>query len=171
MNSVYQNLKAACCTNPFRAPRAAWLPVPFFAAAALAIGFSSGLFEVQLLTSPAAPVLPFTMFVFPALLEELFFRGILIPRNIRDRGQKKAALAIVLSTLAFVIWHPANALIFDPSVIPFFFNPAFLGITALLGITCGTGYVLSRSIWVPVIIHWATVILWVFFLGGTNKLL
>ena len=171
MRPVYQNLKAAFCTNPFRAPRAAWLPVPVFAAAALGIGFGSGLFETQLLSSPTAPFLPFTMFVFPALLEELFFRGILIPRDILDRGRQKAALAILAGTLAFVVWHPLNALLFDPAVIPFFFNPAFLGITAALGITCGIGYVLSRSIWVPVLIHWMTVLVWVFLLGGTNKLL
>jgi len=171
MNLIHQNLKAAFRTSPFTAPRTAWLPVPVFALAAAGIGLLSGLFEPGVLFTPAAPFLPFTLFLFPSLLEELFFRGILIPRNIRERGPKTAGLVIILSTLAFVAWHPLNALAFDRSVLPLFCNPAFLGITAALGITCGIGYVLSRSIWVPVLIHWATVVVWVFFLGGTNKLL
>ncbi|WP_366517676.1 CPBP family glutamic-type intramembrane protease [uncultured Marinobacter sp.] len=40
-----------------------------------------------------------------------------------------------------------------------------------MGITCGYAYVLSRSIWVPVIIHWVTVTVWVLFLGGRNLVL
>ena len=44
-------------------------------------------------------------------------------------------------------------------------------IVALLGITCSVSYVLSRSLWTPIIIHWLTVVVWVIFLGGRNKLL
>ncbi len=52
-----------------------------------------------------------------------------------------------------------------------FLNPWFLVITGALGVTCGYGYALSRSIWVPVIIHWVTVSVWVLFLGGRNLVL
>ena len=79
--------------------------------------------------------------------------------------------SILLSTLAFVAWHPLNALLLNHSAIPLFLNPWFLVITAALGITCGYGYVVSRSIWVPVIIHWTTVCAWVLLLGGRNLVL
>ena len=36
---------------------------------------------------------------------------------------------------------------------------------------CSIGYILSRSLWVPVLIHWVTVVVWVSFLGGRNLLL
>jgi predicted Abi (CAAX) family protease len=29
----------------------------------------------------------------------------------------------------------------------------------------------SRCLWMPIIIHWLTVVVWVIFLGGRNKLL
>ena len=74
-------------------------------------------------------------------------------------------------TLLFVAWHPLNAATINPSAPTIFFDPAFLAITAVLGITCGYGYVVSKSLWVPVLIHWATVVAWVFFLGGRNLVL
>jgi predicted Abi (CAAX) family protease len=40
-----------------------------------------------------------------------------------------------------------------------------------MGLTCAYAYVLSRSIWVPVIIHWVAVTVWVLFLGGRNLVL
>jgi len=58
------------------------------------------------------------------------------------------------------------ALTIDPKVNPFFLNLNFLLIVFLLGITCSLGYILSRSIWVPVIIHWLTALVWLLFLGG-----
>jgi predicted Abi (CAAX) family protease len=80
-------------------------------------------------------------------------------------------LAIGWSTLLFVAWHPLNALTINPSAPALFLDPAFLLISAALGITCGYSYVVSKSLWVPVLIHWATVVVWVFFLGGRNLVL
>ena len=77
---------------------------------------------------------------------------------------------ILLSTFLFVIWHPINALVNPVSAI-FFYNPYFLAIVAFLGITCGTSYIYSRSLWVPILIHWITVLFWVFLLGGRNLIL
>ncbi|OOZ00472.1 hypothetical protein BOW22_00515 [Solemya velum gill symbiont] len=127
--------------------------------------------KYELIDSKMTAILPFTLFVFPALLEELFFRGVLIPRNVVDSGRKKTFKAIGLSPLAFVLWHPANALLLNGSAIPLFLDSWFLVIVAALGITCGYSYAVSRSIWVPVIIHWATVTVWVIFLGGRNLVL
>lgn len=78
---------------------------------------------------------------------------------------------MALSTLAFVAWHPLNALTVNRSALPIFLDPAFLLIFAGLGAVCGYGYVVSRSIWVPVLIHWATVVVWVLLLGGRNLVL
>ena len=165
------NLVAGLGTSPLRAPLKAWALVPFYAATALSIGFGSGLFRAEPIAPPSMPLLVVTLFVFPSLLEEAFFRGVLIPRGTLERGTKRAALTIGSSTLLFVAWHPFNALTINPSAPVLFFDPAFLAIAAALGITCGYGYVMSRSLWVPVLIHWATVVVWVFFLGGRNLLL
>lgn len=165
------NLLAALRTSPFHAPARAWVLVPFYAIVAMAVGFGSGLFHFQIISAKLAPLLPLTLFVFPSLLEEAFFRGVLIPRDTARHGRKRIILVVAGSTLLFVIWHPLGALTVNPSAVPVFLDPAFLLIVAALGITCGYSYVVSKSLWAPVLIHWATVVAWVFFLGGRNLIL
>ena len=166
-----ENPGRALLTSPFSAPLGAWALLPLFVLLSLAVGFATGLLELDPLETGFALLLPFTLFIFPSLLEELFFRGLLIPRTVSDSGRAAAWRSILLSTLAFVAWHPLNALLLNHSAIPLFLNPWFLVITAALGVTCGYGYVVSRSIWVPVIIHWTTVCAWVLLLGGRNLVL
>ncbi|MGF2685832.1 CPBP family glutamic-type intramembrane protease [Marinobacter sp. DUT-3] len=165
------NLGQSLLASPFRAPLKAWALVPVFTIIAVSVGFGAGLFQFGWLDSTLAPLLPFLLFVFPSFLEEALFRGVLIPRNILDSGVVKTTWAVGISTFVFVVWHPLNALAFNPTAIPLFLNPWFLMITCALGITCGYSYALSRSIWVPVIIHWVTVSVWVLFLGGRNLVL
>lgn len=165
------NLHQSCLISPLNAPLKAWALAPPFAVIAVSIGFSAGLFQPGWLDSPITPLLPIILFVFPSLLEEIFFRGVLIPRDILDAGRAKTIWSVVISTLVFVAWHPFNALAFNPTAIPLFLDPWFLVIVGAMGFTCGFAYVLSRSIWVPVIIHWAAVTVWVVFLGGRNLVL
>lgn len=165
------NLVEGFRKSPLRTPLKAWSLVPFYAVISLAIGFSAGLLRFELIPAELAPLLLFTLFIFPSLLEEAFFRGVLIPRKTIERDRRRIILAITWSTLLFVLWHPLNAVTFNRSAIPIFLDPAFLLIIAALGITCGYSYVVSKSIWVPVLIHWVTVVVWVFFLGGRNLVL
>jgi len=162
------NLWKGLKTSPFRAPPRVWILFSAFAAFAVVVGFGTGLLRYDPLPVPTALLLSFTLVVFPSLIEEAVFRGLLIPRNAADRG--RAAAAIAFSTAVFVAWHPFNALVFTPSA-AVFLNPWFLVIVTALGVTCGYAYVVSRSIWVPVIIHWTTVFAWVIFLGGRNLVL
>lgn len=166
-----KNLGQGFKVSPFRAPLKAWALVPLFIVISVSVGFGAGLLEVEWLDSGVAPVLPILLFIFPSLLEEAFFRGVLIPRNILDSGTARATGAVAISTILFVVWHPLNALAFNPGAIPLFLDPWFLVMVSALGVTCGYSYVVSRSIWVPVIIHWATVMAWVLFLGGRNLVL
>jgi len=166
-NNLLQGFKV----SPFRAPLKSLILVPVYVCISLAIGFRAGLFSVGIITSPILIILPFTLFVFPSLLEEAFFRGILIPNNAAAQSKSRIAMYITISTTAFVLWHPANALTINPTAVNIFLNPAFLLIVALLGITCSFSYIISRSLWIPIIIHWLTVVFWVTFLGGRNLLL
>lgn len=171
MEYLRTNLGQSLRTSPFRAPLRAWALVPVFIILSIPMGFGAGLLNVDILSSKIAPVLPLTLLVFPSFLEEAFFRGILIPRNIMEAGTARATGAVAMSTLLFVAWHPINALAFNHSAIPLFLDPWFLLIVCALGATCGYSYVMSRSIWPPVLIHWATVTVWVLFLGGRNLVL
>jgi predicted Abi (CAAX) family protease len=166
-NNLLQGFKV----SPFRAPLKSLIPVPIYVCASLAIGSYAGLFSVGIIDHRMSIVLPFSLFVFPSLLEEAFFRGVLIPNNAATQSKSRIVAYITVSTAAFVLWHPANALTINTTASTLFLNPAFLLIVALLGITCSVSYVLSRSLWTPTIIHWLTVVVWVIFLGGRNKLL
>jgi len=166
-NNLLQGFKA----SPLRAPLKSLIPVPVYVCASLAIGFFAGLFSVGAIDHPISVVLPFSIFVSPSLLEEAFFRGILIPNNAITQSKSRIVAYITVSTAAFVLWHPANALTINTTAAALFLNPAFLLIVALLGITCSVSYVFSRSLWTPIIIHWLTVVVWVIFLGGRNTLL
>lgn len=109
------NFGQSFLASPFQAPLKAWALVPVFAIIAVFIGFRAGLFQFGWLDSPITPMIPFILFVFPSLLEEAFFRGVLIPRNIQASGNVKTATSVAVSTLVFVVWHPFNALAFNPT--------------------------------------------------------
>ncbi len=165
------NLFHGIRTNPFKIPLIALLPFPIYMLFALVIGIYSGLFNFGILNNRIGFFLPITLFIFPSFLEEAFFRGLLIPNSAIQHGIKRILLYLVMSTVLFVLWHPLNALTINPTAVSFFLNPYFLLITTLLGLTCGISYILSRSLWIPIVIHWLTVVVWVIFLGGRNKIL
>lgn len=101
-----------------------------------------------------------TLFVAPALGEELLFRGLLIPRS----GPRAAWAA--LSVLLFILWHPLQAVTIGPPWSAAFLDPWFLGAVAVLGVALARLYGATRSIWPGVILHWVVVFGWKAFFGG-----
>ena len=171
LNDLKKNLWAGLKVNPLKVSKISWIPFLIYIPVSMAIGFGTGFFQLGVLKADVwrMVMLPLTMIIFPSLLEEAFFRGVLIPRNILiDRGWKGAAFAVVVSTFLFVVWHPVGALTINPGAREIFMDWRFLMITTALGLACGFAYVISRCLWVPVIIHWLTVLIWVFLLGGRN---
>lgn len=160
------NTVKALQTPPWKAPLMSWAMVPVFAACALPMGVTDGILRFD----PAMPEWPvffaISVFVSPAFLEEFVFRGLLIPRDIVRRGRRTTWLAIGTSTAIYTLAHPLGALTTSPAARNFFLDPAFLAIVALLGVTCSYAYAVSKSLWVPVIIHWAVVLAWVLLFGG-----
>ena len=132
----------------------------------LFIGLFSGLFSLNIIPSHLMIFLPVILLLYPSFIEECIFRGILIPYDIN--------IYRLWQRIIYVAWHPLNALLYNKDAIPkdaipIFLNQYFLIITALLGITCGIAYIISRSLWVPVFIHWTTVFVWVGFFNGRNE--
>jgi uncharacterized protein len=166
-----ENLLLGLKTSPLTQPRPWVLLVVPYALIALSLGWYSGLFRPVLLDVKHFFYLPLTLFAFPAFLEEVFFRGILIPRNVREKGPYSATLYCLFSSVSFVLWHPLNAITINPTAQHFFLNPFFLLIVFFLGLACSLSYVYTKSLWAPVAIHWVTIVVWVLFLGGRNLLL
>ena len=101
-----------------------------------------------------------TLFVVPALGEEILFRGLLIPRDRPGVG------AILLSVLLFVLWHPLQALTIGPPWAAAFLDPWFLAAVAILGLALARIYAATRSLWPCVLAHWLVVLGWKTVLGG-----
>ncbi|MEL6352449.1 MAG: CPBP family glutamic-type intramembrane protease [Cyanobacteria bacterium J06627_28] len=91
-------------------------------------------------------------FFIPALTEEIIFRGLFLPKG--------SAKWMILSTLAYVLWHPLEALTFLPESALYFLNLRFLLLVALLGIFCLHAYRRTGSLWASVLVHWLVVVAW-----------
>ena len=165
----WNDLRAALTAAPdARTWFACALVYAAFLLAAAPIGLTSGLLR------PTAPhssmqdalVAGAMLFVHPALVEEIVFRGVLLPRDIRSLRRSHVVLVAALALVVYVASHPLNAWLFRPEVLTLFASRAYLALVTLLGLTCTATYFLSRSIWPPVIIHWLTVVGWIGLLGG-----
>jgi len=144
-----------------------------YIAAALFIGFSSGFFKIKVLKTGiwVMILLPISLFFVPSLFEEMFFRGFLLPHNERKISTTSLLLYSVFSIFVFIVWHPINAMTMNHPAYAIFTSPVFLCLAALMGIACTITYLKTGSLWVPVVIHWLTVLAWVFFLSGRNCVL
>ena len=144
-----------------------------YMAVALPIGFFSGFFTLEVLKTDiwVMIALPISLFFIPSLFEEIVFRGLLLPHRSRGVSTRPLVLYSVFSIAAFVVWHPINAMTINHPAYTMFTNPLFLSLAALMGIACTITYIRTGSVWVPIAIHWLTVLVWVFFLSGRNFVL
>jgi predicted Abi (CAAX) family protease len=101
--------------------------------------------------------------IMPGLSEELVYRVILIPHPTEPIGPIFRQRLIFLSWILFLLAH------FHPGSPTFFHQPPFLIGAGLLGILCTLSYLQSRSIWMPMFIHWTIVVNWLLIWGGLEK--
>ncbi|RCJ37959.1 abortive phage infection protein [Nostoc minutum NIES-26] len=139
---------------------------------ALPFGFKFNFIQIQIWSATWIDkcLLILRCLFLPAIVEELLFRVFLLPHPIENTNWLQWSLWVNLSLLLFLIYHPLNAKTFFKAGYPTFFNPVFLGLTALLGILCTVAYALTGSFWVVVLIHWVVVVVWLIVLGGITKL-
>lgn len=143
-----------------------------FVVCAGAIGLLSGFLRPSAPHLTAFDVFSTAAFVFiqPALLEEIVFRGLLLPRRAHSLPRRRLLAIVVVALSVYVVSHPINALLFRPGVLQVFASPVYLLLATLLGIACTAAYLISKSIWPPVAIHWVSVLTWLWFLGGQELL-
>jgi predicted Abi (CAAX) family protease len=168
-----QDLRDALTTIPdWRAWRTCGLLYALFLICALPLGLLSGLVRAQpaALTPGQAIASGLLLFVHPAVAEEIIFRGLLLPRDARSwsRGRLIAVAAVALGL--YVVSHPINAMLFRPQVLDLFASAPYLALATLLGLTCTVAYLISKSLWPPIAIHWLTVVTWIWLLGGQAAL-
>ena len=150
-----------------------WCGAIFAAYVTLAapLGAAAGFFRPGLPDWPVWKLilLPLALLISPAIGEELFFRALPLPHPTEARSRRHTLIAAAAALVAFILWHPLNGL-WTPRVWPIFSDPVFLTVAALLGAACTLAYLVSGSIWPPVLIHWITVVAWGLLLGGRKLL-
>jgi predicted Abi (CAAX) family protease len=140
---------------------------------ALPVGFYSGFFSIHVLKTNIGVMiaLPISLFFIPSFFEEVVFRGLLLPHKERAVSNIHLLFYAAFSVALFVSWHPINAMTTNHTAYTIFTNPLFLSLAALMGIACTITYIRTGSLWVPIAIHWLTVLVWVFLLNGRNFVL
>lgn len=153
-----------------RRPPIGWSPglsllVVGYGLFALVVGLTTGILSWSTPTLTEAIVFPIALFVFPSLIEEYLFRGVLLPAGTGDARPRERLSAIAASTGLFVLYHPLNAWFVGFSDTSLFTTAPFLAIVTALGLTCSIVRLRTASLWGPIAIHWATVVVWNLVLG------
>ncbi len=142
-----------------------------FGAIALPLGVGQGLLAWKPLA--ASPWLwgrrLVRLFGLPALVEELVFRVWLLPPPGAPLAWWSWSLWGLLSIALFTAYHPLQAYTVGRHQRDTLLNPAFLGLTALLGLACTATYGLTGSGWAAIVLHWLVAAAWVLLLGGDHS--
>ena len=119
-----------------------------YAALALTLGWRSGLLAGRWRWHPWRQLLPraLGLLVVPAIGEEVLFRVLLLPSPMEGLPPMAMAPWVALSVGLFVAWHGLRAR-----------RRALLQVS-LLGLACALAYLVSGSLWPPVLIHWLAVV-------------
>ena len=146
------------------------LAIGIYSAFSIALGWQTGFIKWQPQPSKIAIRIMITSLIAPAMIEEIWFRVLLLPVPSNTPTLQTFLTASWFSLYLFIIYHPLNAVTFFPQGRKTFFDPVFLTLATALGVVCTWSYWQNGSLWVPVLIHWLTVVLWLSYLGGWDKL-
>ena len=106
--------------------------------------------------------------VYPGILEEVTWRVWAQPSPFEDMPITQRVLWCSVAIVGFILYHPMIAYITKKYTC--FYNPGFLALVLLLGITCTVIYQSSGSILPCILLHWIMVAVWLCILGGDKIL-
>ncbi|UCF59949.1 MAG: CPBP family intramembrane metalloprotease [Anaerolineaceae bacterium] len=138
----------------------------------LPIGFRTGFLRVEPMAGGHGRfvLIALTLIIRPSLIEELIFRILFVPHPAQGYPPRITLLWAGVGLFLFIVFHPINGLFVRKGARLLFTDPLFLVFAGLLGIGCTAAYLISGSIWPPMIIHWVAVTPWILLLGGGNAL-
>ncbi|MBD2462872.1 CPBP family intramembrane metalloprotease [Oscillatoria sp. FACHB-1407] len=135
------------------------------------LGLAIGFLQVEVIRSPKVILTVGAIALFsPGITEELLFRALLLPHPSESVSFTNLSIWFSFSLILFILYHPLNALSLYPAGRPTFMTPGFLVLAALLGVICAIAYLQTGSLWLPVLLHWLAVMVWLLCLGGYRRL-
>ncbi|WP_231943168.1 CPBP family glutamic-type intramembrane protease [Calothrix sp. NIES-3974] len=143
----------------------------FFSVITIPIGFKFNFLHLQYWSGNWLQKLLLSLrcLFLPALLEELFFRVLLLPHPIETTNWYIWGMWGIFGLFLFIIYHQITAKYLSLAARAIFSHPIFFSLATLLGITCTITYALTGSLWTIVFIHWIVVMVWLVFMGGMGK--
>ena len=166
---IWERLSRAIATFPDLGDRDVIASISVYALFILVLGVTTGFLHWDLCKSREVVMrVVTTSLIAPAILEELVFRVILLPYPSSKIAPEFYFTQSVISLCLFIIYHPLNGITFFPQGRKTFFNPVFLVLATALGIICTLSYWQTGSLWLPVLIHWLSVVLWLLWLWWTR---
>jgi predicted Abi (CAAX) family protease len=143
-----------------------------YAALVLPLGLGSGFLSREWPPSPAGELAwnAVALLIMPALGEELLFRVALLPHPLEGVGLGSSLVWGALSVGLFTAYHPLASRLWYGRGRGVFGDPRFLVPCALLGVICVIAYQATGSLWPPLLLHWAVVVVWLEVLDGRRLL-
>lgn len=168
---IWERLSRAIATFPDLGDRDVIVSISVYALFIMVLGVTTGFLHWDLCKSSKLIIrIVATSLIAPAILEELVFRVILLPYPSSKIAPEFYLTQSVISLCLFIIYHPLNGITFFPQGRKTFFNPVFLVLATALGLVCTLSYWQTGSLWLPVLIHWLSVVFWLLCFGGLDKL-
>ena len=170
---LVQRVVIACLTLPdLQAWTFSGLLLLGYTLIALPVGFKFGFIQGRLanLSWQQMGLVTIAALLSPGISEELVFRVLLLPHPTEAAAPLNLWIWSAIGLFLFILYHPLNAFSFFPAGRKTFVNPVFLSLAALLGIICTLAYLQSGSLWLPVLLHWIVVVVWLLLLDGYGKL-
>ena len=139
-----------------------------YAAVVIPVGLRAGLLTWEPVTDTSLALQAGAIaFVVPSLLEESVFRVMALP--IPAEAGSRWGLWAAISLVVFILVHPLNGMTYLKAARATFFDPVFLACAGLLGALWTLVYWQSQSLWVPTMLHWMVVVVWLLLLGGLRR--
>ncbi|WOD37904.1 type II CAAX prenyl endopeptidase Rce1 family protein [Nodosilinea sp. E11] len=161
-------------STPFRltTPLLVLLALGLYGAIAIPYGLKTGFLTRQLALVPPLPLAlsALRVFVIPALLEEIGFRVMVLPHPSEGVAGGRWLLWAIVSLVLFLLYHLLLGKTTYTAAWPTLSDRRFLTLAGWLGLTLTAVYWLTGSLWPIVLIHWAVVMIWIYTLGGQERL-
>ena len=110
------------------------------------------------------------LFFVPALVEEMIFRVALLPHPVEGVPGWRWLVWGTVSFVLFILWHLLLAKTIQRNASQVLTDSRFLVLMGWLGLVLIGVYWITGSLWLVTFIHWIVVLIWIYALGGRDRL-
>ncbi|MGF1568006.1 MAG: type II CAAX prenyl endopeptidase Rce1 family protein [Nodosilinea sp.] len=110
------------------------------------------------------------LFFIPALVEETLFRVMLLPHPVEGMPGSRWLFWAIVSFISFTLYHWLLGKTIYRRAQDTLLDRRFLVLVGWLGLVLIGLYWMTGSLWLITFVHWAVVLVWIYRLGGRDRL-